>query len=254
MPTRAWIRWSIVLGFALGGFFDGILLHQILQWHHLLSAVPAVDTLRAQVLWDGYFHASMYLLAALGLGGLWRSRAWPEAGAGQRLAGGLVTGFGLWHLVDAVLAHAVLGLHRIRPESAEPLAWDLGWALAFGLVPSIVGWRMLRRPPPRMPLTPRPAATALVLAGLVTAGMAVWSLRPAADARYATVVFAPRVGASDVLRSLEAMDARLVWSDPAMAVVVVDVAPHGRARFYAHGALLVGGAGLPAGCFGWSRR
>ena len=46
--TRA--RWAIVLGFALGGFFDGIVLHQILQWHHLLSLVPAVDSIRLQVL------------------------------------------------------------------------------------------------------------------------------------------------------------------------------------------------------------
>ena len=28
-----------ILGFALGGFIDGILLHQVLQWHHLLSLV-----------------------------------------------------------------------------------------------------------------------------------------------------------------------------------------------------------------------
>lgn len=27
------------IGFSLGGFFDGILLHQVLQWHHLLSRV-----------------------------------------------------------------------------------------------------------------------------------------------------------------------------------------------------------------------
>src|SRR5687768_8252330 len=38
-----WFRWGAVLGFALGGFFDGILLHQILQWHHLLSLVPGID-------------------------------------------------------------------------------------------------------------------------------------------------------------------------------------------------------------------
>jgi uncharacterized membrane protein len=252
MPTRAWIRWSIVLGFALGGFFDGILLHQILQWHHLLSAVPAVDTLRAQVLWDGYFHALMYLLAAVALWGLWRSRGWPEGGAGRRLFGGIAAGFGAWHLVDAVLAHAVLGLHRIRPDSAEPLAWDLGWALVFGLLPLLLGWRMLRRPPPPA-LAPRPAASALVLALAITAGMAAWSLRPPPGARHATVVFAPRVTGSDVLRALDATDARLVWSDRAMSVVVVDVAPGRRGRFFAHGALLVGGAGLPAGCFGWSR-
>ena len=30
-----WAGYS--LGFGIGGFFDGILLHQVLQWHHLLS-------------------------------------------------------------------------------------------------------------------------------------------------------------------------------------------------------------------------
>jgi uncharacterized membrane protein len=27
----------LLLGIGLGGFFDGIVLHQILQWHHMLS-------------------------------------------------------------------------------------------------------------------------------------------------------------------------------------------------------------------------
>ena len=42
-PTRALRRlaWAAAtIGFALGGFFDGILLHQVLQWHHLFSLVP----------------------------------------------------------------------------------------------------------------------------------------------------------------------------------------------------------------------
>lgn len=30
------------MSFALGGFFDGVLLHQILQWHHLLMYVVAL--------------------------------------------------------------------------------------------------------------------------------------------------------------------------------------------------------------------
>jgi uncharacterized membrane protein len=29
-----------VLGFALGGVSDGIMPHQVLQWHHFLSPVP----------------------------------------------------------------------------------------------------------------------------------------------------------------------------------------------------------------------
>jgi uncharacterized membrane protein len=34
---------SVLLGLGLGGFFDGIVLHQILQWHHMLSAVKPID-------------------------------------------------------------------------------------------------------------------------------------------------------------------------------------------------------------------
>ena len=31
-------RPAIVLGIGLGGFLDGIVLHQILQWHHMLTS------------------------------------------------------------------------------------------------------------------------------------------------------------------------------------------------------------------------
>jgi uncharacterized membrane protein len=65
-----WVKWATVLGVALGGFFDGILLHQILQWHHLLSLVPGFADMRLQILWDGYFHALMYFVAAAGLFGV----------------------------------------------------------------------------------------------------------------------------------------------------------------------------------------
>ena len=29
---------GILFGLGLGGFFDGIILHQVLQWHHMLSS------------------------------------------------------------------------------------------------------------------------------------------------------------------------------------------------------------------------
>ncbi len=60
-PIAGWL-----LGFALGGFFDGILLHQILQWHHLLSALERRD-LRFQVAADGYFDDPMYVIAVASL-------------------------------------------------------------------------------------------------------------------------------------------------------------------------------------------
>ncbi|PZN29727.1 MAG: DUF2243 domain-containing protein, partial [Proteobacteria bacterium] len=68
---RTWAGY--LLGFALGGFFDGILLHQILQWHHLLLGVDAepLQDIRVQILADGLFHLLMYGIALVGLWALW---------------------------------------------------------------------------------------------------------------------------------------------------------------------------------------
>jgi len=145
MFKTPWIRWATVVGFALGGFFDGILLHQILQWHHLLSLVPEVSSLRFQVLWDGYFHALMYVIAAAGLWGLWRARDQVIGRWGHQTLGAILIGFGIWHAIDSVLSHWVLGIHRIKLDSPDPLVWDLIWFFAFGVLPLIVGFLLMRR-------------------------------------------------------------------------------------------------------------
>ena len=49
------------MGLGLGGFIDGIVLHQILQWHHLLTdtgdhPMTPVAGLEDNSLADGFFH------------------------------------------------------------------------------------------------------------------------------------------------------------------------------------------------------
>lgn len=253
MFKSTWIRWGIVLGVALGGFFDGILLHQILQWHHLLSLVPGLADIRLQVLWDGYFHALMYILAAVSLWGLWRAHRSTEDARGWRLCGALLGGFGLWHVMDGILSHWVLGIHRIKLDSDNPLFWDLLWFFVFGIVPLIVGWLLVRGGrPPQM----RGSTAAMLVLTAATAGAGAWSLQPPLDQPFTTVVFRPGVDPQQVFAALDAMDARLVWAGPSMGVVVVvvvDVAADRRWSFYTKGALLVSGSGVPAGCFDWSR-
>jgi uncharacterized membrane protein len=239
----------VILGFALGGFFDGILLHQILQWHHLLSLVRGVDTLREQVLWDGYFHALMYVVAAMGLWGLWRVRRQADERWGRALAGALLVGFGLWHITDSILSHWLLGIHRIKPDSPDPLTWDLVWFTIFGLLPSFAGWMIVRRPRHG---TGRPGASLMVMAaGLLTTGLAVWSLQPSQDQQFTTIVFAPWVRPAEAINAVVANDGRLLWTDQDLAVMVVDVPPENRLQFYGQGALLISGSGLPNGCFNW---
>lgn len=250
-------KWGITLGFALGGFFDGILLHQILQWHHLLSLVPGIDDLRLQVLWDGVFHLLMYVVALAGLAGLWRAQRRGAVRWGLPLFGAMLVGFGAWHAVDALLSHWLLGIHRIRIDSPDPLMWDLLWLGAFGIAPLVVGWRWMRRkggdPDGGSGGALRGSAAAMALLAAGTAGAGAWALLPAPGQDLTTVVFAPGAGPREVFAALDAVDGRLVWSDRAMGVVVMAVPPQRRWDLYRHGALLVSGSGAPAGCFGWSR-
>ena len=70
---------GIVLGVGLGGFVDGIVLHQILQWHHMLTSTDTdhvgikdypADTVRGlemNTLWDGLFHAFTWVMVLVGL-------------------------------------------------------------------------------------------------------------------------------------------------------------------------------------------
>ena len=76
---------GILLGIGLGGFVDGIVLHQILQWHHMLTSAgghPAttVAGLETNTLWDGLFHAATWLATVAGLYGLWRATRRAAAG------------------------------------------------------------------------------------------------------------------------------------------------------------------------------
>ncbi|PWS36641.1 DUF2243 domain-containing protein [Falsiroseomonas bella] len=137
---------AFLLGFALGGFFDGILFHQILQWHHLLSLWAPEEGMPFHVVWDGLFHAAHYAVAVFGLGLLWQHRegiAAPRAGRG--LVAWAWIGFGAWHILDVVLNHWVLGMHRARIGVANPLAYDMIF-VALGVVGLMLGWLLLRRP------------------------------------------------------------------------------------------------------------
>jgi uncharacterized membrane protein len=132
----------------LGGLVDGIVLHQILQWHHMLSAtddhpVTTVAGLETNTLWDGLFHAATWVAIAVGLYLLWRrttDRRW--AGSGRAFVGWLLVGWGLFNVVEGLVDHHLLGIHHVR-ETGNRTAWDLAF-LAFGVLLIVGGWALAR--------------------------------------------------------------------------------------------------------------
>jgi uncharacterized membrane protein len=139
---------GILLGIGLGGFVDGIVLHQILQWHHMLTSegsYPAttVAGLETNTLWDGIFHASTWVAVVAGLWILWRRTAdWRWATSGRALVGWMLVGWGLFNLVEGLVDHHVLGIHHVRTGGNET-AWDLAF-LALGAVLVLAGWLLTR--------------------------------------------------------------------------------------------------------------
>jgi uncharacterized membrane protein len=137
---------GLLLGTGLGGFVDGIVLHQILQWHNMLSSKIAptdLVALKQNMVWDGVFHAATWVMTAVGLGLLWRAGQRPDVPWSTRVfVGSLALGWGLFNVVEGIIDHHLLGLHHVHPGRDE-LAWDLGF-LAFGMLLAIGGSLLIR--------------------------------------------------------------------------------------------------------------
>jgi len=151
-----------VLGVGLGGFVDGIVFHQLLQLHNMLSArvpVRGVDArtlavnLEINMFWDGVFHAFTWTMTAIGLALLWRAvtrgrgpkaqtSVAPVPLSGKVFAGSLALGFGLFNLVEGVIDHHVLHLHHVV-EAEGHLVWDLAF-LGSGVVLCALGSALIR--------------------------------------------------------------------------------------------------------------
>jgi uncharacterized membrane protein len=138
---------GVVMGAGLGGFVDGIVLHQILQWHNMLSAqIPPNDLVAAKInmFWDGVFHAGVWLLTVLGIYILWfagKQRDVPWSG--RTYVGSLLVGWGLFNLIEGGINHHYLGLHHVYEYAENKFAFDAAF-LGFGVLLIIIGILFIR--------------------------------------------------------------------------------------------------------------
>ena len=144
---------SLLLGIGMGGFIDGIVLHQMLQWHHMLTDTgrhPAgtVEGLEANTLADGLFHASTWLFVIVGVTLL--VRAWQQGRLAPGLrthVGMLLAGWGVFNVVEGTIDHLVLGVHHVRDDLGGPLSWDIGFIVLGALLVFAGAWLARDRAP-----------------------------------------------------------------------------------------------------------
>lgn len=139
---------GVLMGAGLGGFVDGIVLHQILQWHNMLSSqIPPNDLVSAKVnmYWDGLFHAAVWVMTAIGLFLLWRAGSRRDVvWSGRTFFGSLVFGWGLFNFVEGIIDHQLLGIHHVYEYATDKLPYDLGFLIIGGVGLLLVGGALIR--------------------------------------------------------------------------------------------------------------
>ena len=146
LDRRPLISAGTMLGIGMGGFIDGIVFHQILQVHNMLSAKrppTTVVNLEINMVWDGLFHAFTWLATAIGLYLLFRAgRRTDVPWSGRILVGAMLFGWGLFNLVEGLIDHHLLQVHHVV-ERLGLSAWD--WLfLGSGVVLMLLGWGLIR--------------------------------------------------------------------------------------------------------------
>jgi uncharacterized membrane protein len=142
-------RPGVLLGIGLGGFVDGIVLHQIIHWHNMGSAVLppiTVAALKQNMAWDGVFHLAVWVCTVFGV--FWlladarRGAALPHP---ARFSGLLILGWGLFNLVEGLIDHHLLGLHHVRDLPQHVPLYDWLFLLVGGLGFIGLGYILYRR-------------------------------------------------------------------------------------------------------------
>jgi uncharacterized membrane protein len=150
-----WLTAGVVLGIGLGGFVDGIALHQIAQWHNMGSAVLPPVTMEAMsrnMVWDGLFHAATWMITLIGVFMLWAA---APSGAITRSAtvftGEMILGWGVFNLVEGIIDHHVLGIHHVRDMPVHVPMYDWLFLAVGGVGFILLGWLLIHSAPRRMP-------------------------------------------------------------------------------------------------------
>jgi uncharacterized membrane protein len=132
----------------MGGFVDGILLHQIAGWHNMGSAIlppTTMEAMRQNMIWDGLFHAVVWMITFVGIYLLLLdARHSAQLPSVRAFTGQLIVGWGLFNLVEGIIDHHVLNFHHVRDLPTHVPLYDWLFLLIGGVGFIGLGWMVTR--------------------------------------------------------------------------------------------------------------
>jgi uncharacterized membrane protein len=134
---------AIVLGIGLGGFIDGIVLHQILQWHEMLSNEITTNTVEGKsinMFWDGLFHIICLIAVCTGIFLLWKALLKTNAYHSAKLVwSGMTAGWGIFNTTEGIIDHHLFKIHNVREAIEKQEFYNLSFII-YSIILLIVGW------------------------------------------------------------------------------------------------------------------
>ncbi|MBM7096189.1 DUF2243 domain-containing protein [Bacillus sp. H-16] len=122
---------GILFGLGLIAFFDEVVFHQLLRWHHFYDR----STTDIGLISDGLFHAFSWFAT---IGGLFmfadlrrRQALWMK-----RWLGGVFLGAGTFQLYDGIVQHKIMRIHQIRYVDnviVYDIVWNAGAAMMIAI-------------------------------------------------------------------------------------------------------------------------
>lgn len=133
---RSTVIGSFLFGVGMIGMLDGVVFHQILQWHSVYMHADRYH----QIMSDGWFH--LFVTAIIFLSGiiLWKSS--PTAKS-STFWGGFLLGAGTFNLLEGILNHHLLSIHHVKPGPNQ-FVYDISFDL-FAILLAVIGWLLLRK-------------------------------------------------------------------------------------------------------------
>lgn len=102
---------SLLLGIGTIGMIDGIVFHQLLQWHSIYMYTDRFN----QIVSDGLFHLLVTIIIFIGAVILWKSDPSDSRNNTFAFLSGLFLGAGLFNFIEGILNHHILQIHHVKP-------------------------------------------------------------------------------------------------------------------------------------------
>lgn len=129
---------SFLFGIGLIGMLDGIIFHQLLQWH---SVYMFTDRFH-QIVSDGLFHLFVTIVIFIGTFILWKSdRSDPENNTFTFLSG-IFLGGGSFNFIEGIINHHLLQIHHVLPGPNQ-FFYDILYDLS-GIILILIGFFFYR--------------------------------------------------------------------------------------------------------------